>query len=166
MSNAARTEFKHLACKFFRDFARMEYALKESGSWREGNNAQADWKSLGEHIDAHLDGEVFTSIEKSVKYVEGDPPQKQVVSKGRLDWIDSYPNCGSRGERLLEYVRRVRNNLFHGGKERRWRDNDGIERDCLLIDHSLRILEACRTVSPYLIEAYQDDGSPGTQPKA
>jgi len=54
---------------------------------------------------------------------------------------------------VLQYVRRVRNNLFHGGKfNGRWFEP---ERSAELLIHCLTILNACLEVSPEVGEAYR-----------
>ncbi len=52
----------------------------------------------------------------------------------------------------LIYVRRVRNNLFHGGK---YFEEDAVNRDERLIDCSLVVLEACVRAVPMVHLAYE-----------
>lgn len=73
---------------------------------------------------------------------------KQVVVDGRLAWGTVGPDESlSEAEQLLLYVRRVRNNLFHGGKFSAELFED-TERQEQLLRNSLVILSACLSLSP------------------
>lgn len=86
------------------------------------------------------------SVANAIDYILGYPPKKQVIRDGALEWDDATPNASSSSDLILLYVRRVRNNLFHGGKfNGRWFDPERSEE---LLRHSLTILDACRTASP------------------
>jgi hypothetical protein len=78
--------------------------------------------------------------------------KKQTIADGILAWNDSVPNTDSESDRVLIYVRRVRNNLFHGGKfNGRWFEP---ERSELLLGHCLTVLQACLAASPDLNTAF------------
>lgn len=84
-----------------------------------------------------------------------NPPKKQIVEGGVLGWSASTPQTDLQSDRLLIYVRRVRNNLFHGGKfNGRWFEP---ERSTVLMQHSLTILNACLAASPAVSEAYHNE---------
>jgi hypothetical protein len=96
-------------------------------------------------------GEAFA---EAVGYILMYPPRKQVIWDGRLVWSDAAPNTNIRSDLVLQYVRRVRNNLFHGGKfNGRWFDP---ERSAQLLRHCLTILHACLEASPAVGEAYRN----------
>jgi hypothetical protein len=77
---------------------------------------------------------------------------KQIARDGRLEWSDAPPD-GTPTVVLFQYIRRVRNNLFHGGKfNGRWFDPERSER---LIGSSLVVLDACLDASPELREVYE-----------
>jgi hypothetical protein len=76
-----------------------------------------------------------------------------VARGGRLDWEDAPAPAGADTEKLLVYVRRVRNNLFHGGKfSETWPDP---ERSGKLIRASLLVIEACLKLSDRVRAAYE-----------
>lgn len=78
-------------------------------------------------------------------YILDHPPKKQIIADGVLTWSVSAPDTDLRSDRVLIYVRRVRNNLFHGGKfNGRWFEP---ERSELLLRHSLTILRTCLDAS-------------------
>ena len=82
----------------------------------------------------------------------GHPPKKQIVVDGRLSWNLAPPNTDLRSDLVLIYVRRVRNNLFHGGKVNgHWFAPEGSE---ALLRHSLTVLHACLAASNELNQAY------------
>ena len=73
------------------------------------------------------------------------PPKKQVVVNALIDWDEAAPQTNLRSDLVLIYVRRVRNNLFHGGKfNGRWFEPQRRE---VLLRHSLTILRACLAAS-------------------
>lgn len=145
-----------LAGSLFFEFARMEYALKAAGylRWPDGD-AEPDWTRFAVGIEnefsALLDSDA--SLRDAVEGFTAKPPRKQVVHNGQLGWADAPVVGGPTTDRLLVYVRRVRNNLFHGGKfGGRWLDP---ERSEFLIPSCLIILRACRQVAPDVRNAYE-----------
>jgi len=103
------------AIELFAAFSRFEFALKEGGyamadRW---SGAAANWSAFGR----------VPAVEKAFEAIRAapqleillvDPPRKQVVVGGRLEWGDA-PTVTDAAS-LLAALRRVRNNLFHGGK--------------------------------------------------
>lgn len=149
-------ELDALAVLMFRQFSRFEYALKASGHLpdRDGS-AEADWDGFARDVHLGLVSrlKVDPSLGEAVDYLMNFPPKKQVIRHRRLDWEDIPANCGTSTEALLVYVRRVRNNLFHGGKfSERWIDPERSER---LIRASLEVLNACLRLSRRVRDAYQ-----------
>ena len=134
------------AGKLFRDFARTEYALKEAGFVKRGREqaAEADWEEFARQFGDELWSDPL--IEKAAQFMAENPPKKQIFQDGQLCW-----GAGEKafnGATLLRCVRRVRNNLCHGGKERR------TDRDELLMQHSLEILASCLRACPKLKAAF------------
>ena len=126
---------------FVRTFARFEYSLKAAGYLCPSeDDAKPDWERYGRTIS----GEAFVvapeDVHASVTYFVAAPPQKQVAPEGRLRFVPGLPTTtpGS-AVWLITMIRRVRNNLFHGGKEVR-PDQLNPERDRLLICHAVTIL--------------------------
>ncbi len=144
-----------LAHRFFRQFSRTEYALKAVGLMtRPTGRAEADWKAFGDEID-----QAFLALRAerddlrtACDYMLNRPPKKQVARDGRLEWSDSSPQATTETALLLQYVCRVRNNLFHGGKfNGRWFDPERSEE---LISHALTILGFSIQQSPKVLEAF------------
>ena len=105
-----------LAAEFFREFARFEYALKATGFHKGEGLAKADWREFALSVEEHFKTPKSDELSVAVEFLEEEPPMKQVIKSGKLEWESSKPSTDSRVDRLLIYVRRVRNNLFHGGK--------------------------------------------------
>lgn len=83
---------------FFVKFSRYEYALKAAG------------KALRQLDVAHAG-----HVKASAGLLLTDPPRKQVFRDQQLQWI---PAGSSRewAQDLVASLKRVQNNLFHGGK--------------------------------------------------
>ena len=71
------------------------------------------------------------------------PPKRQIVREdGSLTWEDLKRENVTAIRWLLKIVRRVRNNLFHGGKYP-YTPLPEPARDTQLLESSLIVLEAC-----------------------
>lgn len=82
-----------------------------------------------------------------------EPPRKQVIEKGLLEWKAVSAHGQTLGEQLLVYVRRVRDNLFHGGKfNGHW---FAPERSEVLMRYSLTVLHACMDACPQVARAFE-----------
>jgi hypothetical protein len=133
-----------LAFQFFKIFARFEYALKAAGfhAGKEGKarKAEANWDSFAKSLNSLFEEEHEGELGEAVRYMLDEPPKVQMVNAaGQLEWADKR-ETGPTARQLFLYIRRVRNNLFHGGKfNGHWFAR---ERSEPLIRHSLTILEA------------------------
>ena len=144
-----------IVSEFFFVFARMEYALKATGRFvKHRRNAEADWTKLASNLGNRFDEKATPGLKEAVEYYRTHPPKKQVVQDDQLEWDDTLPDHTSDLDLLFAYVRRVRNNLFHGGKFR-GRYLAEPERSEQLIRHGLTILNNCLTLAPDLLEAFE-----------
>ncbi len=143
-----------LLIEFFLTFARFEFALKAAGFVRGGlQGARPDWDSFGRSLDLHT-ARLDRNCAAAVEYFSLHPPWRQVVTANRLAWDSAVRFAPvERMEQVLELVRRVRNNLFHGGKF-----SDGVHNDPgrneLLLRHSLAVLHRCLELSPSVAADY------------
>lgn len=141
-------EADNLALQFFVYFARFEYAMKCSGYLKSSNGfAEADWDKLGNYLhDNNFNRARTSELQTSINYLTSNPPRKQVVKNGLLDW--GKPVEQADLERFSRYILRivciVRNNLFHGGK---FPLPTGLiaesSRDRELLQHCLVVLVEC-----------------------
>ncbi|WP_299736921.1 hypothetical protein [uncultured Roseobacter sp.] len=101
--------------EFVRIIIRFEYALKEIGYYRAGSGEGAEvcWDQF---VNNRLGPAFFERIKEAqvAATILAKPPSKQVVVNGSLDWkAGVVPN---NIQDLFVAIRRVRNNLLHGGK--------------------------------------------------
>jgi len=149
MTDHELTEF---AKELFRIFARFEYALKEAGFHTGEGDASPHWRNFALSIDELLDEQATPELTAAIGYILDQPPRKQVVRNGELAWELAPPQTDSRADLLLLYVRRVRNNLFHGGKfNGHWFEPDRSE---TLMKSALVILNAALAASDPVRQAY------------
>ncbi len=144
-----------MANSFFRQFSRMEYALKAAGFLKRTDGpAEANWTRFGDEINQRLLGSVENDgrLQAAYNYIMCTPPKKQMAREGRLEWREAKPDAKSETSLLLQYVSRTRNNLFHGGKfSSGWLDPDRSER---LLGHALTVLDSCIDILPEVSAAY------------
>lgn len=125
---------------FFVMFSRFEYALKCSGfvipSSRE---AKTDWRKFGEKIEGKFTAQKCKELSEAIKYLQDDPPRKQVQKEGKLLWTSAKKENGDI-QRLITAVKTVRNNFFHGCKTPYGPELEP-SRDNKLIRHSITVLK-------------------------
>jgi hypothetical protein len=141
-----------VAHELFRTFARFEYALKATGFHNGDGTAEPNWRLFAESIPDALNNPQAAELKEAIQYILNHPPKKQIITDGILAWSEAPPDTDLRSDLVLIYVRRVRNNLLHGGKfNGRWFEP---ERSELLLRHSLTILRACLAASDNVREAF------------
>lgn len=110
-----------LVCESFAVFARAEYALKEAGFCKprhsRDNGAEPDWDRFAREIANKFEVNQSQEVSEAIDYLLKQPPQRQVIQNGVMTWRpirlnENFPLSGQ----VLQTVRMVRNNLFHGGK--------------------------------------------------
>ncbi len=148
-------QLDQLAVRMFRQYSRMEYALKAAGYLINHNgDAKADWVKLGNAIDPEFEAmsQQHGELQDAVHYLRESPPKKQIVEDGQLDWKDVKPTAPTPTSEILLYVARVRNNLFHGGKfNGMWFDPD---RSLQLLPRSMVVLDTVLELSPQVRANY------------
>jgi hypothetical protein len=143
-------EGQRTVLEFFLVFARFEYALKRSTRFlrarKRDSGAEPNWKKFACEIEAtypHLDGDDF---KQAREYILSRPPQRQVVdNNNKLDWQKLVQGEATEISFLLECIRTMRNNLFHGGKFPGLVVN-GSERDLPLLSNGVVVLRAVATL--------------------
>lgn len=141
-----------LAGKLFHVFSRTEYALKATGYNNGDGAAEANWRTFALAVEGLIANPASHELEEAINFFFNAPPKRQVIVGGVIQWEVSEPTTNSQADKLLIYVRRVRNNLFHGGKfNGHWFEP---ERSAPLLRHSLTILTACVESMPAVRQAY------------
>jgi hypothetical protein len=140
-----------LRSDMFKMFARFEYALKAAGFHNGSGPAKPDWAKFAKSVSKIFDQPHDPDFDAAVEYILTTPPKQQFIKDGLLEWTDMAPSTTLKSDLVLQYVRRVRNNLFHGGKfNGRWFEP---ERSEALLHHSLTILRTCLRASPEVSES-------------
>jgi len=131
-----------LVCEFFAVFSRFEYAMKATRYCGRDRhmNAVPDWKSLMTDV-----GETFSQYHGDecgnlIEYLLTEPPQVQKVVDGQPRFVSAPLEGETVGAKAIEAAKRVRNNLFHGGKHTA---HSPPERDTQLVKGALAVLELC-----------------------
>lgn len=102
---------------FFITFARFECALKNTERFLNVVNVKPNWNEFSKSISNTFNPDITPDIRAAVNFILNEPPRKQIVNNGRLEWQVSLVNENkSLAYKLCIYIRRVRNNLLHGGK--------------------------------------------------
>ena len=122
-------------------FSRFEYALKEIGYAESGycnDKASVNWnrfvnECLGRDFFEHI------STENLAPTLLWKPPSLQTVEDNNLKWRETHPPTNI--QELFGAVRRVRNNLSHGGKS----GDPDANRNAMLVSEAIAVLlEALR----------------------
>lgn len=158
VEEALQEELPELAVSFFVVFSRFECAMKRIGTYAKGNDmgVDADWDRLAADLGkSFLDRVVAMRI---APVLIDKPPKKQIKSADEsLGWRDMGPVKNTQD--LFLAIRRVRNNLIHGGK---YQDGgsgyanmvDGAERDDALLAQSMTVLRLALESRPDLRACY------------
>lgn len=142
-----------LAGEFFFVFARFEYALKAAGFLEPVVDARVDWRGVATAVEPIFLNPAPEEFAKAVTYILENPPNKQYHEQGSISWRPVEPQTDLISDKVLQYVRRVRNNLFHGGKF-----SGGYLRDPPRSDRLMKcgvnIISRCVEEIPKVQEAY------------
>jgi hypothetical protein len=163
---------EELLLEFFLTFSRFEYALKAKGFFQKSTHeqekkfrkkavsieARPDWDNFAKSLQTAFKADKTTELKKACEYIYLSPPMRQIIISGGVEWESTPPKDSasiSNIEFILQMVRRVRNNLFHGGKHSNKPFEDA-ERTELLLKNSLVILNECLTLAPDIKQAFDD----------
>ncbi|MDT0683098.1 hypothetical protein RM543_10405 [Roseicyclus sp. F158] len=126
------------ADRLFKVMMRLEFALKEIGYCKTAGNqkAEVDWDRFA---NERLGASFFNAMkaEGSVNVLLQTPPKRQIGDgQGYLSW--KQVGAVSNIQELVGSLRRVRNNLFHGGKS----GDPDKDRDDVLVGNALSSIDA------------------------
>jgi hypothetical protein len=108
---------KAIIYDFLITFARFECALKNTIRFLHPSEAEPAWDTFAESISLVFNPDSSLKTRNAVDYILNDPPRKQINELGVLIWQNNILNDeNSITRKLSVYIRRVRNNLLHGGK--------------------------------------------------
>jgi hypothetical protein len=126
------------ADRLFKVMMRLEFALKEIGFCRSANkqNAEVDWdRFANERLGASFFDALKASDDADV-LIESPPKRQAVSGTGNLSWEPT--GAVSNVQDLMGALRRVRNNLFHGGKS----GDPDRDRNDALVANALCVVDA------------------------
>lgn len=143
-----------LVYTFFESFARFECAMKESDCCGRGRNnrAEPNWTKLAERLGPLLAAQQGRKLGFAMAYLLSKPPEVQVFRDGRAVFVKTPLRGENDGQRVLDALKRVRNNLFHGGKHTH---HSPEERDPSLLECALVVLEAIADLDVNLSAVYR-----------
>jgi hypothetical protein len=135
---------QELVVRFFIWFSRLEYALKSDSRYlKKGphNRAEVNWRGFTVDKSGDFDPSTDIELKEAVNFLLQSPPRQQIEgSTGKLEWCERHYDEESDLGKVIEVIKQVRNNLFHGGKCGRGNGNDSA-RNGDLLRHSLTVLE-------------------------
>lgn len=144
--NIADDESRRLAWAFFVFFSRFEYALKRSPGYMmkiEGKPIP-NWKKFATDYESEFAKVTTSNVLLSIEYFLADPPREQAIVDNKLGFKGA-EHCQDKQHLLfwlIEKVRIIRNNLFHGGKFPGTKIAEP-SRDRQLVSGAITILDAC-----------------------
>jgi hypothetical protein len=118
----ASVDDRELVFRFFVTFVRFEYAMKAAGLLqraRASGAAEAKWSEVAAKLKNSVDGDK-RRLRAAAGILLQHPPRRQVVEHQGGSDVLAWRIAGSAGDEidnLIAALKRVRNNLFHGGKE-------------------------------------------------
>ncbi|QDP01814.1 hypothetical protein [Thalassotalea sp. PS06] len=121
-------DLDRLALEFFKLFSSYEAWMKENGYVSEGRwqTIRLDWQRTIDEKLCHIFAIAEAEIGESIAILIHRSPKKQVIVNRVIKWEEvTYESIDARN--LFDSIRRVRNNLFHGGKYAgEWRRPDRV----------------------------------------
>jgi hypothetical protein len=155
LENTQTTISTELVLNFFLVLSRMEFALKFAGfASGDEKSVTPDWDDFASKIQDKFNSQNNEKLSNAMEYYLDYPPQKQVLINDKLDWVDAIPQKNSEIERALILVRRVRNNLFHGGKYNQ-QEHKETARNEQLLTQGMIILKEAMSLNTKVQRAYE-----------
>ncbi|WP_449550956.1 hypothetical protein [Lelliottia amnigena] len=153
MTSSNKPTLDELSNIFYREFSRYEYCLKAVGLRHEKGDAKANWDLYAKDVEHVISSATDPELCAAIDYFFSHPPKKQIVKDGSLAWDDSPLQEKNKSIAIFILIRRVRNNLFHGGKfNGQWFEP---ERSELLLQYALTILKTCANNHANVSKAYE-----------
>jgi hypothetical protein len=78
-------------------------------------NAEPDWNRFANEVGVQVAESRDAEVVDARRYLFEFPPKRQVWRDNQVQW-EAVPNVERTPQILFSHIRRVRNNLYHGGK--------------------------------------------------
>ncbi|MFC1917786.1 hypothetical protein ACFLXH_03940, partial [Chloroflexota bacterium] len=132
--------------------------LKRAGYLKNNKKrAEPDWDkfSKDERVKTEFN-ETIKDIKPAIEYLKSKPPKIQIQDNCKLSWDERTLREGDL-EACIDAVKRVRNNLFHGGKfPKPTGPVEDPSRNNELIKHSTTILKHLLNSAPEVKRLYEE----------
>ena len=147
---------RELVLEFFLHVSRFEFALKVTGYARgDETRVDPDWDRFSAEISSSFNRDRTKQLADACDCFLVNPQHKQVIVNGSLGWNTTLPCDPKReAELVIALARRVRNNLFHGGKYNA-QSHDETARNEALLKAGIVILDECLQLSPSVRQAFE-----------
>jgi hypothetical protein len=130
---------RDLIIEFFFAFSRFEYSLKET-SFANGTDKEIkpNWDKFVKSIRKHFLKTKTEELNKAVNYIIAKPPKIQAYKNKKVSWRKRQLATNEPLINILKnHICDIRNNLFHGGKNRNQKE---MSRDSMLLRSALMVL--------------------------
>ena len=131
-------ELKKLTFDFFYKFSRFEYSLKANNFGKpvgKHKKATADWPKFRSEYEKNFILSVVASD------LLQNPPKMQIFEDGDIIFVtEKHEENDSDLRKVIRSVQRIRNNLFHGGKDGCGQEGD-VARNKYLLTTGCKVLD-------------------------
>lgn len=136
---------KNLVYEFLVVFSRLEYAAKMSKfvepllEGEQERKLTILWDDVSDQIEGNwtIALKEDDELKKAVDYYDTHPPEKQILTINGIEFKSTEIQNVAHSSKMLLAVRRVRNNLFHGGKASK---SENVERSSALLRNGITII--------------------------
>lgn len=144
--------------QFFISFARFECSLKNSLTFATTHKPpRANWGLFLKTIKSNTDYHSSPTLRNAKDYIIDNPPKIQIKTTTAIDWTERLFEPKTTMEtKLLQHIKDVRNNLFHGGKFNGIYKADE-SRNYMLINSSLIILNYWISLDQNILELFNEE---------
>ncbi|MBL4829424.1 MAG: hypothetical protein JKY55_06015 [Aliivibrio sp.] len=136
---------KDLVYEFLVVFLRLEYAAKMNefvvplAEGEQERKLTVLWEDVSDQIEENWTVALREDdeLKNAADYYDTYPPEKQILTTDGIEFKNTEIQNVASSLKLLLAVRRVRNNLFHGGKASK---SENVERSSALLRNGITII--------------------------
>lgn len=137
--------------EFFIKFSRFEYALKRNGFYNANNNIIVG-ANFDKFAKQYKNTELPPNLKNFLAYLDKEPVGKLKTS---YDYLRTKEPSKSDFVRLVSYLRRIRNNLFHGVKYPNLEKYEKESRGTKLINWGIKAIDFLVTIDNKIETTYR-----------
>jgi hypothetical protein len=156
---------RELIIEFFAVFSRFECALIRSGFWREAGRhpdkyPAVNMKEFGELIAVDFANVTSEEFRSACRCLKNAKIERQKIKGGKIVWDPRRDDDVQEAVLVLDVVKTIRNNLFHGGKYPEGPKPEGplfdVSRNNELFNSSLVVIEKCIKMNDKVSMYFED----------